>query len=1012
MRRRAEEKMKINIKKITALALSINMILQPLSIAAYAESKAVSGKEVPNAQEGVIYIDSAAALIEISKNATTEEFTLAKSYELSADIDLSNEDFMPIPIFSGTLDGKGYTIKGLSISEKSTDAGLIGLIGEQGVVKNLNIEGNISPVGSKITVGGVVGTNKGIINAVNFSGVLKAYKTVGGIAGINDDTGFILNSANYADVDGTKLVGGIAGINKGTIVSCENRGRIFGSKEVVLSEEKTATLPDISVETVTSDKEKPEIMGGIAGVSTGYIKACTNLAKVGYEHTSYKVGGIAGVQNGVIEDCSNQGIVYGRRDVGGIAGILEPYMEIAYESDTLDKLNRQLEVLNKLSDEFSTQLDTSVNLLQEDSDSISEKQDKLKENFDDRLDYHKQEADNFDAGLYEKREGLDGVNENIASNASDAADKVGDLRNRADYSDIIKKDNSKLQNTIAAIKNISTITERMKSSLENKRGKLDSIEKDFSYLSGDIDELYKQSKGLIDYLDNEKGDFGDDLSKSRKTINSDGEALKAEIDKAKEDLRTSSQSMKTDIDNIRSELDNIRGVIEEGEDKLKAKIEDKTFYYDISAKSDRDFEKAKLVNSVNKAEVIGDFNVAGIVGRIGIDLKETVNDNINLSDRINKSGELSLNFSNNIYARVINNVNEADIKAKNDYVAGIVAKADYGAITGNQNYGNISSENGSYAGGIAGYSTNILSDSYSLARVSALSYVGGIAGSAKELNNNTVMAELVSKEDAKKGSVAGELIEEGSAKANRYVDYGVGAINNISFEKEANTVSYEELLAQEQTPERFKYLEVKYVVGDELVKSVRVNYKGSIDPAKIPQPPKKEGYNTYWEESGKAQITTNTTIHLVEALWNKDIVSVESVGDKPLLLANSYFYNGTSVEIKELALSAEDKNFSKNAVKKYEYNIIPGSNGSYIELRILSEDKNTNTVAVKTEEGIKVTESERIGSYLSFKVNKSRGEFLLLKDKGMSKERVGIIIAAVLGLALAFGLYIKKKKKD
>lgn len=313
-----------------------------------------------NAQEGVICIDSAEALIEISKNATTEEFTLAKSYELSADIDLSNEDFMLIPIFSGTLDGRGYTIKGLSISEKSTDAGLVGLIGEQGVVKNLNIEGNISPVGSKITVGGVVGTNKGIINAVNFSGVLKAYKTV---------------------------------------------------------------------------------------------------------------GGIAGVQNGVIEDCTNQGIVYGRRDVGGIAGILEPYMEIAYESDTLDKLNRQLEVLNELSDEFSTQLDTSVNLLQEDSDSISEKQDKLKENFDNRLDYHKQEADNFDAGLDEKREGLDAVNENIASNTSDTADKVGDLRDRPSYSDIIKKDNSKLQNTIVAIKNISTISERMKSSLENKRGK-------------------------------------------------------------------------------------------------------------------------------------------------------------------------------------------------------------------------------------------------------------------------------------------------------------------------------------------------------------------------------------------------------------------------------------------------------------------------------------------------------------------------------------------------------------
>ena len=393
MRRRAEEKMKINIKKITALALSINMILQPLSIVVYADTQ---NAQAVNPEQDIIYIDSATALKEISKNATTEEFTLGKSYALSSDIDLSNEDFTPIPVFSGTLDGQGHTIKGLSISEKSSDAGLIGLIGEQGVVKNLNIEGNIAPGGSKITAGGVVGTNKGIIDSVNFSGILKAYKTVGGMAGINDDTGFILNSKNYAQVDGTKLVGGIAGINKGVIISCENKGRIFGSKEVVLSDENTAALPKLNVETVTADEEKPEIMGGIAGVSTGYIKSCSNLAKVGYEHTSYKVGGIAGVQNGVIEECSNQAIVYGRRDVGGIVGVLEPYMEIAYESDTLDKLNRQLEVLNKLSDDFSAQIDSSVSLLQEDSDNISAKQDNLKQNIDNRIDIHKQENDKFD----------------------------------------------------------------------------------------------------------------------------------------------------------------------------------------------------------------------------------------------------------------------------------------------------------------------------------------------------------------------------------------------------------------------------------------------------------------------------------------------------------------------------------------------------------------------------------------------------------------------------------------
>ena len=685
-------------------------------------------------------------------------------------------------------------------------------------------------------------------------------------------------------------------------------------------------------------------------------------------------------------------------------------MEIAYESDTLDKLNRQLEVLNKLSDDFSAQIDSSVSLLQEDSDNISAKQDNLKQNFDNRIDIHKQENDKFDEGLDEKRKNLEGVGENIADSASDAADKIGDLRDRPSYSDIIKSDNTKLENTIAAIKNISTITERMKSSLENKRGKLDGIEQDFSYLSGDIDELYNQSRDLIDYLDNQKDQFSDDLSDSRNIIKSDGEALKAEIDKAKEDLRTSSQSMKTDIDNIRSEIGNIRGIIDEGEDNLRAKIEDKTVFYDISARSDKNFEKAKLINSVNKAEVIGDFNVAGIVGRIGIDLKETISDNIGLSNRINKSGETSLNFSDNIYAIVSGNTNDADINAKNDYVGGIVAKADYGAITGNQNYGNISSENGSYAGGIAGYRTNMLSDSYSLSRVSAVNYVGGIAGSAKELKNNTVMSEVVSTEDAKKGSIAGELTEEGNAEYNRYVDYGVGAINNISFAKEANTVSYEDLLSQESTPERFKYLEVKYVVGDDIIKTVKVNYGDTVSSANIPQPPKKDGYNTYWEATPGREITTNTTIHLISALWNKDIVSVESVGEKPVLLANSYFYNGTTVEVKEAELSGDDKNFSKKVLKKYEYNIIPGSNGSYIELRVLSEDKNADVIAIKTEDGIKIVESERIGSYISFRVDRSRGEFLILKNSKESNMKVLIAIGITAVLVLGCGLYLRKKK--
>lgn len=53
-------------------------------------------------------------------------------------------------------------------------------------------------------------------------------------------------------------------------------------------------------------------------------------------------------------------------------------------------------------------------------------------------------------------------------------------------------------------------------------------------------------------------------------------------------------------------------------------------------------------------------------------------------------------------------------KVKNDYAGGIAARANYGALISNQNYADVISENGSYIGGIAGYSENLVKDSYVL----------------------------------------------------------------------------------------------------------------------------------------------------------------------------------------------------------------------------------------------------------------------------------------------------------
>ena len=45
----------------------------------------------------------------------------------------------------------------------------------------------------------------------------------------------------------------------------------------------------------------------------------------------YNVGGIVGRQSGYLDGCRNTGTVRGRKDVGGIAGQLEPQVTLRYD---------------------------------------------------------------------------------------------------------------------------------------------------------------------------------------------------------------------------------------------------------------------------------------------------------------------------------------------------------------------------------------------------------------------------------------------------------------------------------------------------------------------------------------------------------------------------------------------------------------------------------------------------------------------------------------------------------
>lgn len=333
------------IKNIISSAAAAALIMSSAAAEAFAEPVS-----------GTVTVSSAEELYKLAENCSIDSFSRGKTITLTNDIDLNGETFSPIPIFCGKLDGGGHTISNLRITEEGSGMGLFRTVEKNAEIKNLNLNGVISPKGSRNQAGAFAGVNNGSIINCTFTGSVDGETNVGGIVGINKETGIISNCLAVGRTHGKSCTGGIAGTNSGLILSCENRTNV----NITASESKTVSASDINVDEIistndnSSDSNAPldscTDTGGIAGYSDGVIQSCLNTGTVGYPHIGYNTGGIAGRQSGYISGCSNSAKIYGRKEVGGIAGQSEPYMVLLPNDDMLDDLRTELDALNALID--------------------------------------------------------------------------------------------------------------------------------------------------------------------------------------------------------------------------------------------------------------------------------------------------------------------------------------------------------------------------------------------------------------------------------------------------------------------------------------------------------------------------------------------------------------------------------------------------------------------------------------------------------------------------------------
>jgi len=126
--------------------------------------------------------------------------------------------------FGGTLDGRGHEIRDLFIDrEDENTVGLFGIVGEEGVVRNVGVTG--ANVTGYFTVGVLAAMNLGDVSNSYSDGSAEGNSGVGGLLGGNSGT--VSNCYSTASAGGHMVVGGLVGMNsRGTVTDSYATGSV------------------------------------------------------------------------------------------------------------------------------------------------------------------------------------------------------------------------------------------------------------------------------------------------------------------------------------------------------------------------------------------------------------------------------------------------------------------------------------------------------------------------------------------------------------------------------------------------------------------------------------------------------------------------------------------------------------------------------------------------------------------------------------------------------------------
>lgn len=1027
--------MKKQRKRLLSALLSLCMLASLLAPAACAEGE----------ETAVLEISTADQLLALARDCRLDSWSRGRTVVLTADIDLTGSDFTGIPTFGGTLEGKGYTVSGLTLSEEGSVQGLFRYIQQDAVVQNLHVTGTVQPGGTRAEVGGLAGENAGTIQNCSFSGTVSGTSQIGGIAGSNTVTGLISGCTVGGSVYGTHFVGGIAGQNDGVLSGCTNNAVV--NTTVSQNEVK---LEDLTLTDLLTTENGADItdIGGIAGSSAGVVRACTNRGAVGYDHIGYNVGGIAGSQTGYVEGCVNYGIVHARKEGGGIAGQMEPSSVLQYSQDTLQQLQGELNTLQGLMNQATRDASASSSELTAQFEDLKNRVDGARSAVDTLI---QKVADGIDIGTRNltvtalgNLAGQAGAGGDVQGGASSSTDvTVNPTPTPTEEPETTPAPETTPVPTPEPTPETTPVPEPVVTPQPTEAPASEPVSPPESGAEG-VPETERaetahnrpphREPGLsIDHSVDGQASAGvgvggdatldgqatltvpsievnnqDAVTAARNSLGGSLTAIADGVDAISANTGNHTQALIRDIEAITNQLNTIANtLLGAAENAGKG-----TIFEDVSDEDTDGDTEGKVFNCLNAGEVYADLNAGGITGAMARE------NDLDPEDDTKISGNSSLNMTYKTRIVVRGCTNQGTVQAKKQGAGGIVGSMELGSVLQSYNTADLLQDEADYVGGIAGQSKSTIRQCAVKGRLSGDRYVGGIAGSGYTITDCRAMVEASGTENV--GAVAGGLLAEdslgnavnqlqdatGSLQGNCFVSETLGGVDGVSYAGQAEPVSFGDFAAlagQENLPETFTQITLTFVADGQTVAAIPVEYGASFAAADAPAIPEKAGCTAAWSDFEEEHITFDQTITAVYTPYSTVIASAEQREDgRAILLAEGSFGDGT------LTLTACEDTPVPGTAESWQFTLPDGASDN-VQLHYLPAEPDTDLYLRGADGAWRKAETTADGSYLVCTLQPGDDALAAVPQHKIPLPLLAGACAALV-ILLAAGLIARKRK--